>query len=177
MIKGRKNNKSIEKTPSVQNLEKNKNFDKNAKIIEKTESYEKNMKNIEKTQLNREKSQNLEKNIKIQEKPQNPHGKPAKTIENDGKVDIFDEYLKILEEVFESMDDDGDGIISSDKIDLSSVDPGFLEIIQDVLLKVDEEKSLLDFQRFLDEIEENKLEVKIHNVSFIPKIIYSIICL
>jgi len=94
---------------------------------------------------------------KIQQPPK-PQEKPK--INN-----IFDEYLNILRNIFNGMDDDNDGMISSEKIDLSKIDPDFLEIIQDILLKVDEEKSWLNFQRFLNQIEENHLEVKIHNVN------------
>lgn len=125
------------------------------------------------------------------EKPKDPPPKPQKLQENNNREktrsitpkkfsppeivkvqeekntnhnNIFDEYLSILKEIFNQMDDDNDGVITAENIDLSSVDPAFLEIIQDLLLKVDEEKCSLNFQGFLNAIEENHLEVKIHGV-------------
>jgi len=123
-------------------------------LEEKTKPYEKKEKPYEKQQE------------KLIEKPyEKLYEKAYEKQQEKAKINnIFDEYLEILKELFESMDDDGDGVISSDKIDLSNINPGFLEIIQDVLLKVDEERSWLNFQRFLNQIEENHLEVKIHNV-------------
>ena len=114
--------------------------------------------NNDKTEKNEKIDRKADKIEKVQIPP-TPQEKPNKM------TNIFDEYLNILKSIFNGMDDDCDGIISSDKIDLSKIDPDFLEIIQDILLRVDEESSWLDFQKFLDQIEENHLEVKIHNVS------------
>ena len=114
--------------------------------------------NNDKTEKKEKIDRKADKIEKVQIPPK-PQEKPNKM------TNIFDEYLNILKSIFNGMDDDCDGIISSDKIDLSKIDPDFLEIIQDILLRVDEESSWLDFQKFLDQIEENHLEVKIHNVS------------
>ena len=117
-----------------------------------------------------EKARNIPKKpqeipIKRPELPLKTEPSPIKLPGKSRTSNIFDEYLNILKGIFNEMDDDRDGIINCENIDLSNVDPGFLEIIQGILLKMDEDNSFLDFQGFLNAIEDNHLEVKIHSVS------------
>ena len=69
-----------------------------------------------------------------------------------------------LQDIFLSLDDDGDGYISSKNIDLMKVDPKILGIIQDILIDMDEKQEILNFVGFMSKIEQHRLEVKIHDV-------------
>lgn len=100
------------------------------------------------------------KPMKIPSKPCNP----PPTNPSASNKSIFDEYLSILQGVFAKMDDDNDGFISGDHIDLANIDPDLLEIIQGILLQIDEQREAINFPSFLNKIEENSLEVKIHCV-------------
>lgn len=169
-LNNRTNQKS-QKELTARLVNSKKESDKTLYIMKKKDLIENNFTpNITKDkyyQKVKEKEELELQNSQILITPQEKVQQPPKPIENPNKLNnnnIFDEYLTIIKGLFNSMDDDKDGVISSDKIDLSKVDPGFLEIIQEILLKVDEEKSWLDLPRFLNEIEENHLEVKIHNV-------------
>lgn len=68
-----------------------------------------------------------------------------------------------LQDIFLSLDDDGDGYISSKNIDLGKVDPKILGIIQDILIDMDEKQEILNFVGFMSKIE-HRLEMKIHDV-------------
>jgi hypothetical protein len=63
------------------------------------------------------------------------------------------------------MDDDGDGLISADKINILEIDSKILNIIQEILIEMEENNNELNFGEFLGKIEEFALEVKIHDVS------------
>ena len=62
------------------------------------------------------------------------------------------------------MDDDSDGLISADKIDILQIDSKLLNVIQDILIEMEEKSTELNFGDFLDKIEEFGLEVRIHDV-------------
>jgi len=75
-----------------------------------------------------------------------------------------DDMTKLLRGIFKSMDDDKDKLISSKNIDLSEIDPYFLEIIQEILYEMEEKKQKLDFKTFFSRIKEYGFEKKIYEV-------------
>lgn len=77
-----------------------------------------------------------------------------------------DKFLTYLQEIFFCLDDDNDGYISSNKIELLRLPPKILEIIQDILVEMEEKDETLDFSSFLNKIEEFRLEIKIFDVLF-----------
>lgn len=77
---------------------------------------------------------------------------------------INDPFLKALKEIFDLMDDDKDKWISSKKIDISEIDPYFLEIIQEILIEMEDKKEKLDFNLFYARIKEFNLERKVFEV-------------
>jgi len=57
-------------------------------------------------------------------------------------VDSFDN--KVLSDIFENMDDDKDGLISAECVDVSKIDTDVLELISEVIFALDDDK-ILDF--------------------------------
>lgn len=129
-----------------------------AKAKENTE-YEQVIKELT-DQLSKKKdnNQNLEKKQKNNEKVLKKPKKDKKINEN--PLDI------LIKEMFDLMDDDKDQWISSDNIDVSAIDPYFLEIIEEILYDMEERKQKLDISLFIKRIKEFGLEARIHKVIF-----------
>ena len=70
---------------------------------------------------------------------------------------------KKLQEIFTALDSDGDGLISSTKIDISAIETGTLEMLAPLLCEMEELGQSLTFNRFLDATEK-LLKVKISNL-------------
>ena len=60
---------------------------------------------------------------------------------------------KKLQEIFLALDSDGDGLISSTKIDISAIETGVLEMLAPLLCEMEELHQSLTFDRFLDATE------------------------
>ena len=80
------------------------------------------------------------------------------------KIQINEELLKNLKYIFEKLDEDADGEISSSKIQLLNINVNVLEIIQDILVDMDEKNEILNFDRFHKKIIEFKMESELENV-------------
>lgn len=84
-----------------------------------------------------------------------------------------DQMTKLLREIFDLMDDDKDKWISSKHIDISEVNPYFLEIIQEILYEMEEKKEKIDFNTFISRIKEYGCDEAIfHVISFRILIFY-----
>ena len=59
--------------------------------------------------------------------------------------------IRRLEEVFRRFDSDGDGLISSAKIDISPVPTEILETLAPLLCEMEEHNQVLDFPTFVAE--------------------------
>ncbi len=75
-----------------------------------------------------------------------------------------------MNEVFKMLDSDGDGVISSDKIDLSQIATKLLDILTPFFVKMEADKKTFDLDSFTKEI---KLFFK---VRFIIELIFHLEC-
>jgi len=136
-------------------------------IITKDQYYYnvKSKENDEYEELRREIKENLKvkgKNVKKEKM-----NKTDNNIKHEKNVNVEikeDDMTKLLRGIFKSMDDDKDKLISSKNIDLSEIDPYFLEIIQEILYEMEEKKQKLDFKTFFSRIKEYGFEKKIYEV-------------
>ena len=90
--------------------------------------------------------------------------KEKKQIVNENKEIKEDQMTKLLRNIFNLMDNDKDKWISSTHIDISEVDPYFLEIIQEILFEMEEKKQKIDFKIFIRRIKDYHLEKSIFEV-------------
>lgn len=81
------------------------------------------------------------------------------------KIQINEELLKNLKYIFEKLDEDADGEISSSNIQLLNIHVNVLEIIQDILVDMDEKNEILNFDRFQKKVLEFKMENELENVA------------
>ena len=68
---------------------------------------------------------------------------------------------KKLLDIFKALDSDGDGLISSTKINISSIDTGTLEMLAPLLCEMEELSKSLNLNQFLSATEK-LLRVKIY---------------
>ena len=71
-----------------------------------------------------------------------------------------------IRELFNTLDCDKDGVISSDKIDFSQLSSGILDILTQFLVRLEESKKAMDFQEFKLQIQEN-IKVSINSMNAI----------
>ena len=131
---------------NVKAKENNEYEDLRQEIRQNLKGKEKRKKVIEREKINKTDNQiKLEKNKNVKE----------------------DKMTKLLREIFDMMDDDKDKFISSKHIDLSEIDPYFLEIIQEILYEMEEKKEKMDFYTFLGRIKEYGFDKRVHDVMII----------
>ena len=115
--------------------------------------------------------QEIKQNLKMKEKNKKKEKEKEKINKSENvikleKIKKEDQKTKLLREIFNLMDDDKDRYISSKHIDISEIDPYFLEIIQDILYEMEEKKQKLDFETFLTRIKEYGFEKRVIEVKF-----------
>lgn len=79
-------------------------------------------------------------------------------------IELNANLFQIVKYIFDKLDDDNDGFISSQKIDLNSIDTRFLELIQNVLYDMEKMKKHLDINEFISELEKFSLIHKLLEV-------------
>lgn len=63
---------------------------------------------------------------------------------------LFNVWSKKLRELFEQLDNDYDGYISSHKIDISGLSNELLDVLTPLLLKIEEHELVLNFKEFVE---------------------------
>lgn len=72
-------------------------------------------------------------------------------------IELDPNLFQIVKYIFDKLDDDNDGLISGQKIDLNDIDTRILELIQNVLYDMEEQKKSLDINEFIAELEKYRL--------------------
>ena len=63
---------------------------------------------------------------------------------------LFKVWTRKLQDLFELLDNDYDGYISSHKIDISGLSNELLDVLTPLLLKIEEHQLVLDFDKFVE---------------------------
>lgn len=80
------------------------------------------------------------------------HANMARSGENSHAM-VENMMRRRLEDIFRRLDNDGDGLISSAKIDISSVGTDVLETLAPLLCEMEERNQTLDFEGFCEQTE------------------------
>lgn len=85
-----------------------------------------------------------------------------------------EDKLNLLSSIFKIMDNDNDGLISDETLELGGIPTDMLEYLEDILLEIHQSKTPINFLNFVDIVDKYNLIDDLHKVIIIYILLFEL---